>query len=168
MIPATPHMVPLNILLWVLAGGLAPSSAAPPEPSFIPSVIADADSARQTSNEAASTSESPAVHVIMGSDSDLATMRAAAEVLEDFGVPCHVTVVSAHRTPQRMLDFAQNAHKHGVKVTPTPPLCPFFFLCLLVQSCLLQPRCSKIAGLLGGLHGPCNQHRARHTGFSST
>lgn len=39
----------------------------------------------------------PLVGVIMGSDSDLATMKAAAEVLEEFGVPCEVTVVSAHR-----------------------------------------------------------------------
>ena len=52
----------------------------------------------------------------MGSDSDLATMRAAAEVLDDFGVPCCVTVVSAHRTPQRMMDFAQGAHIKGAKV----------------------------------------------------
>jgi phosphoribosylaminoimidazole carboxylase PurK protein len=46
----------------------------------------------------------PLVGVIMGSDSDLPTMRAAAEVLESFDVPYEITVVSAHRTPQRMYD----------------------------------------------------------------
>ena len=58
----------------------------------------------------------PEVAVIMGSDSDLSVMGQAADVLEDFGVPCEVTVVSAHRTPERMVDFARNAHKRGVKV----------------------------------------------------
>ena len=52
----------------------------------------------------------------MGSDSDLPTMRAAGEVLRDFGVPCEVTVVSAHRTPVRLLEYGQNAHKRGLKV----------------------------------------------------
>jgi len=58
----------------------------------------------------------PEVAIIMGSDSDLSVMGQAADVLEDFGVPCEVTVVSAHRTPERMVDFARNAHKRGVKV----------------------------------------------------
>ena len=58
----------------------------------------------------------PEVAVVMGSDSDLSVMGQAADVLEDFGVPCEVTVVSAHRTPERMVDFARNAHKRGVKV----------------------------------------------------
>lgn len=56
------------------------------------------------------------VSVIMGSDSDLSTMKSAAEVLEMFGISVEVTVVSAHRTPERMLAFAKNAHKRGVKV----------------------------------------------------
>ena len=43
-------------------------------------------------------------------------MKAAAEALESFGVPVEVTVVSAHRTPERMLDYAKNAHKRGIKV----------------------------------------------------
>lgn len=54
----------------------------------------------------------------MGSDSDLATMKAAAAVLDDFGVPCEVTVVSAHRTPDRMLDYARSAAGRGLKVPP--------------------------------------------------
>ena len=52
----------------------------------------------------------------MGSDSDLSTMKAAAEVLESFDVPIEVTIVSAHRTPERLLDYAKNAHKRGIKV----------------------------------------------------
>lgn len=56
------------------------------------------------------------VAVIMGSDSDLATMRAAAEALSELDIECEVTVVSAHRTPDRMLDFARQAHKRGIKV----------------------------------------------------
>ncbi|GAB4822141.1 hypothetical protein N2152v2_009187 [Parachlorella kessleri] len=56
------------------------------------------------------------VGVIMGSDSDLPTMKAAAEVLHDFGVACEVTVVSAHRTPERMFDYARGAHQRGMKV----------------------------------------------------
>ena len=56
------------------------------------------------------------VGIIMGSDSDLATMKAAAEVLRDFGIAAEVTVVSAHRTPDRMLDYARAAHKRGIKV----------------------------------------------------
>ena len=51
----------------------------------------------------------------MGSDSDLATMKAAAAVLEEFGIPCEITVVSAHRTPERMMEYAKSAHKRGLK-----------------------------------------------------
>jgi len=57
----------------------------------------------------------PQVGIIMGSDSDLFVMGAAAEVLEEFGVPFEVTVVSAHRTPERMVEYARNAHKRGLK-----------------------------------------------------
>lgn len=57
----------------------------------------------------------PLVGIIMGSDSDLNTMKAAAAVLEEFGVPLELTVVSAHRTPERMVSYAQSAHKRGLK-----------------------------------------------------
>lgn len=57
------------------------------------------------------------VAVIMGSDSDLRTMRSAAEVLKDMGIACEVTVVSAHRTPDRLMEFARAAHKRGIKVS---------------------------------------------------
>lgn len=56
------------------------------------------------------------VSIIMGSDSDLPIMRAAAEVLTDFGIDIEVTVVSAHRTPDRLYDYAKNAAGRGVEV----------------------------------------------------
>jgi phosphoribosylaminoimidazole carboxylase len=55
------------------------------------------------------------VGIIMGSDSDLPTMRAAAETLESFGVGVEVTVVSAHRTPERMFEYARDAHGRGLR-----------------------------------------------------
>jgi 5-(carboxyamino)imidazole ribonucleotide mutase len=58
----------------------------------------------------------PVVGVVMGSDSDLKTMRAAAEALAEFGVPAEVRVVSAHRTPQRMLEYGHTAAARGLKV----------------------------------------------------
>ena len=51
----------------------------------------------------------------MGSDSDLPIMRQAADVLKELGVPFELTIVSADRTPDRMFDFAKNAHGRGVK-----------------------------------------------------
>ncbi|KAJ2724704.1 phosphoribosylaminoimidazole carboxylase ade2 [Coemansia sp. Benny D115] len=59
---------------------------------------------------------SPLVGIIMGSDSDLPTMRPAAQILEQFGVPFELTIVSAHRTPDRMFEYARSAHKRGLKV----------------------------------------------------
>ena len=56
------------------------------------------------------------VSVIMGSDSDLPVMSAAEAVLADLGVACEVAIVSAHRTPQRMFDFATQAEARGVAV----------------------------------------------------
>jgi 5-(carboxyamino)imidazole ribonucleotide mutase len=56
------------------------------------------------------------VGVIMGSDSDWPVMRAAAQALDEFGVPHEVSVVSAHRTPARMLDYACNAASRGLRV----------------------------------------------------
>lgn len=62
------------------------------------------------------TPPAPRVGLIMGSDSDWPTMKAAAEALAEFGVPFEVGVVSAHRTPQRMLDYAKSAADRGVQV----------------------------------------------------
>ena len=59
---------------------------------------------------------SPLVSIIMGSDSDLPKMAAAAQTLEKFNVPFELTIVSAHRTPQRMVDFAHTAHERGIHV----------------------------------------------------
>ncbi len=56
------------------------------------------------------------VSVIMGSTSDLPTMRHAADVLAELGVPHEVRIVSAHRTPGMMTDFARSAKDRGVKV----------------------------------------------------
>ncbi|MFC6009502.1 5-(carboxyamino)imidazole ribonucleotide mutase [Nocardia lasii] len=58
----------------------------------------------------------PQVGLIMGSDSDWPTMEAAAEALAEFGIRFEVGVVSAHRTPQRMLDYAREAADRGLKV----------------------------------------------------
>lgn len=52
----------------------------------------------------------------MGSDSDLQTMRAASEVLSEFGIPHEVKVVSAHRTPEAMVEYANTAKERGLKV----------------------------------------------------
>jgi 5-(carboxyamino)imidazole ribonucleotide mutase len=56
------------------------------------------------------------VGVIMGSDSDWPIMRAAAEALDEFGVPYEVGVVSAHRTPDKMISYARTAADRGLKV----------------------------------------------------
>lgn len=56
------------------------------------------------------------VSIIMGSDSDLPVMRQAADILKDLDVDFEITIVSAHRTPHRMFEFAQNAHSRGIKV----------------------------------------------------
>ncbi|KAG0683991.1 phosphoribosylaminoimidazole carboxylase ade2 [Pichia californica] len=61
------------------------------------------------------TSKSPLVGVIMGSDSDLPVMSAGCNILKKFGVPFEVTIVSAHRTPQRMAKYAIEAPKRGLK-----------------------------------------------------
>lgn len=58
----------------------------------------------------------PKVSIIMGSDSDLPVMKSAAEVLKQFDIPFEITVVSAHRTPKRMFEFAKTAHTRGIKV----------------------------------------------------
>jgi 5-(carboxyamino)imidazole ribonucleotide mutase len=56
------------------------------------------------------------VAVIMGSDSDLPVMRPAADILTYFGIACSLDIVSAHRTPERMFDFARGAHERGIQV----------------------------------------------------
>jgi 5-(carboxyamino)imidazole ribonucleotide mutase len=58
----------------------------------------------------------PVVGIIMGSDSDLETMREAARALDEFGVPHEIRILSAHRTPDAMADYARTARKRGLKV----------------------------------------------------
>jgi 5-(carboxyamino)imidazole ribonucleotide mutase len=56
------------------------------------------------------------VGIIMGSDSDLPIMQEAIAILEGFDIQIEVDIVSAHRTPEKLFDYAKNAHKRGVKV----------------------------------------------------
>lgn len=67
----------------------------------------------QTKNE---TAASPLVGIVMGSDSDLSVMEAATKILKNFDIPYHMTVASAHRTPERACSFAATAAQKGIKV----------------------------------------------------
>ena len=58
---------------------------------------------------------SPLIGIIMGSDSDLPTMQAAIDICEQFEIPHEVAIVSAHRTPDRMIEYAKTAHQRGLK-----------------------------------------------------
>jgi 5-(carboxyamino)imidazole ribonucleotide mutase len=58
----------------------------------------------------------PLVGIIMGSDSDLPVMREAADILAEFGVPYEMTIVSAHRTPRRLFEYAESAVDRGLRV----------------------------------------------------
>jgi 5-(carboxyamino)imidazole ribonucleotide mutase len=58
----------------------------------------------------------PRVGIIMGSDSDLPVMQAAGSILEEFGIAFELTVVSAHRTPLRMVEYARTARERGLQV----------------------------------------------------
>ena len=58
----------------------------------------------------------PLVSIIMGSDSDMPIMNQSAQILKEFKIPYEITIVSAHRTPKRLFDFAENAHKRGIQV----------------------------------------------------
>ncbi|RMH69078.1 MAG: 5-(carboxyamino)imidazole ribonucleotide mutase [Gemmatimonadetes bacterium] len=58
----------------------------------------------------------PLVGIIMGSDSDLNVMKAAADICDEFDVPYEIRVVSAHRTPHVMAEYGSTAHERGIKV----------------------------------------------------
>ena len=58
----------------------------------------------------------PQVGIIMGSDSDLAVMQPAADILKEFGIAFELTIVSAHRTPLRMVEYASAAKDRGLKI----------------------------------------------------
>ena len=67
-------------------------------------------------NERMAEQQAPRVAVIMGSDSDWPVMQAAAEALAEFDIPFEVGVVSAHRSPGRMLDYSRGAADRGIEV----------------------------------------------------
>ena len=56
------------------------------------------------------------IGIIMGSDSDLPVMNAAVEILKELGIACETTVVSAHRTPDRLVNYAKSASERGIRV----------------------------------------------------
>jgi len=58
----------------------------------------------------------PLVGIIMGSDSDLPVMNEALKILEDFNIPTETLIVSAHRTPEKLYEYAKNSESRGVKV----------------------------------------------------
>ena len=61
-------------------------------------------------------SKTAQIAVVMGSKSDWATMQEATQILDELKVPYHVEIVSAHRTPDKLFEFAENAQKNGYKV----------------------------------------------------
>ncbi len=68
----------------------------------------------QPANQSAK--NAPVIGIIMGSQSDLKVMDAASEILEMLQIPFELTIVSAHRTPHRMIEYAESARKRGLKV----------------------------------------------------
>jgi phosphoribosylaminoimidazole carboxylase len=77
--------------------------------------IFDEEKAPAVDEKPAPKEKKPVVAIIMGSDSDLPVMKAGAEILKNFGVDFEVTIVSAHRTPDRMNTFAKEARARGLK-----------------------------------------------------
>jgi phosphoribosylaminoimidazole carboxylase PurE protein len=70
----------------------------------------------QASTQSNQSTQAPVVGIIMGSDSDLPVMQEAFEVLTNFGIPAEITVASAHRSPQRVSEYASSAKRRGLKV----------------------------------------------------
>src|SRR5687768_4773982 len=68
------------------------------------------------SNATPNPKNNPVVGIIMGSQSDLKVMDAASEILEQLQIPFELTIVSAHRTPHRMFEYAESARKRGIKI----------------------------------------------------
>ncbi len=71
---------------------------------------------KRTKHSSATSSISPLVGILMGSDSDLPTMQEAGKILDEFGVPFEVRICSAHRTPERLTRYAREAEGRGVRV----------------------------------------------------
>ena len=78
--------------------------------------------------EEAASKSGAIVGVIMGSDSDLPVMVEASRILKEFGVECETTIVSAHRTPTRLVSYAMGAASRGIEVivagAEAPPTFP--------------------------------------------
>ena len=70
----------------------------------------------QASTQSNQSSQTVVVGIIMGSDSDLPVMQEAFEVLTNFAIPTEITVASAHRSPQRVSEYARSARRRGLKV----------------------------------------------------
>ena len=70
----------------------------------------------QASTQSSQSSQTAVVGIIMGSDSDLPVMQETIEVLTNFGIPSEITVASAHRSPQRVSEYAKSARQRGLKV----------------------------------------------------
>ncbi len=70
----------------------------------------------KTVTKKSSPQNTPIVGVIMGSQSDWATLKAAADMLDAFSIPYEACIVSAHRTPERLMDYASTAKKRGIKI----------------------------------------------------
>ncbi|MEM9512465.1 MAG: 5-(carboxyamino)imidazole ribonucleotide mutase, partial [Cyanobacteria bacterium P01_E01_bin.48] len=66
--------------------------------------------------ESAASNVTPLVAIAMGSDSDLPVMSAAADICDRFQVPYILKILSAHRTPERMVEFSRSAHEQGIQV----------------------------------------------------
>jgi 5-(carboxyamino)imidazole ribonucleotide mutase len=102
------------------------SSARSQSPAPAPSALSQSQSQSQSpassalsqsqSQSPASSAPSPLVGVVMGSDSDWPVMRAAAEVLDEFGVAYEADVVSAHRMPRDMIEYGSSAESRGLRV----------------------------------------------------
>ncbi len=69
-----------------------------------------------TKKSIANKNKSPIISIIMGSESDYSTMSYAVKILQDFKVSFEVKIISAHRTPKRLFEFAENAKKRGIKI----------------------------------------------------
>ena len=82
----------------------------------------------------------PRVGIIMGSDSDLPTMKEAGDILRDFGVSFECTVVSAHRTPNRLYTYSQTAVERGLQVCICYCMCSFGCVCL--NRCVIITCCT--------------------------
>ncbi len=90
----------------------------PKEPEKQPLALSQSRAVEKVSSAKHSprSADAPMIGIIMGSDSDLSTMRKAADICEEFGVSFEMRVVSAHRTPDDMAEYGRTAHQRGIQV----------------------------------------------------